>query len=740
MDNSKVVPLKPRTQIGREQQASKPVLSLPVEKLQDRAQRDLAALLQEMFDHTDDALFELADKADSNVEQNLFFEAMREVRIQRRGIEKRFSENLNNGFAALAHEVHEKFSQKAENESELSLLGQDEMEEQVAIDSMVNKNTSQYAQQLAMLTARIDSLVKADVSAKINPLGVRNICESFMQACKQLEVGIKAKLVFYKLFERYVLAQLANTYQQLNQMLIADGVLPALNPETLHNPNNRRQAPAQTSAAAPSQTTAPLENAPNDNGFAEADALLNELGSLMHSGGRMVSANPNSGLQPVGSAPALPRSTMMSLLGSLQQQQSVEFQQLGEGGAANQGNWQPDPNAVMRLLNAQVQQHFDSPQSLGKVEDDVMNLVQLLFQFILDDKNLAEPMKALIARLQIPMLKVALLDRSFFSKGGHPARKLLNEVATAAIGWMPPAEGKRDPLFEKVAKLVDSLLHDFVEDIGMFQTIYEDFKTFVELEKRRSSLIEQRTVDAEDGKAKSESARERVQGCVDERIVGCALPQVALDIINQAWKNYMLLVLLKEGEQAEAWEQAISTLDKLLWSVRPAADFTSPDALLKTVPGLLKELRAGMSKLGFNPFDMNKMFAELEAEHLNRIKAMRSQSQLDQSNTVVVEAQAKPADIQAEVPLSLQRQIDAIATGTWVEFVDGDKRLRCRLAARIKHTSTLIFVNRNGQKVAEYKTPDIAEKIQNGSMVILDDSLLFDRALESVITNLRQKK
>lgn len=749
MDYSKVVPLKPRAEATQDESSRRAILSLPLEKLQGRAQGDLAELLKHMFDHADDALFELADKAMSNGEQNLYFEAMREIRIQRRGIEKRFGEQISNCFICL-----DKGSVQQSNvpvsDSELSLLGREEMEEQVAIDSMANKNSAPYTQQVAMLSARMDAVLKVDVCAKNNPLSVRNICDAFMLSCQALDIGIKAKLVFFKLFERYVLAQLMPVYQSLNEMLAADGILPGLTPEALRQ--NREQRSVITNSPLQSgqvSDNGSLRGQPlgtvssmNQQSYQEADALLSELGALMASGGRMVSADPNSGLQPVGQAATLPRSTMMSLLGSLQQQQSSEFQQVAPQGVAGQMNWQSDPDAVIRLLNTKVQQHFDTPQSLGKVEDDVVNLVQMLFQFILDDRNLAEPMKALIARLQIPMLKVALLDRSFFSKGGHPARKLLNAVATSALGWMPPAEGKKDPLFEKVSSIVQQLLHDFSDDISVFQQLHEDFQTFIDLEKRRSKLIEQRIVDAEDGKARSESAREQVQRCIDERIDGLVLPQVALDIIDQAWKNYLLLVLLKDTDESANWQQALGDLDALLWSLRMPDAFASPDELLKAVPGLLKALRGGMNKLGLNPFDVNKMFAELEAEHLKRIKAMRTHTSLNNEDQVKVEVKhaAEEGQLAAEIPASLLRQIDAIATGTWVEFVEDERHLRCRLAARIKHTGTLIFVNRNGQKVAEHKTPEIAEKIQLGTMTILNDGLLFDRALESVISNLREKK
>ena len=79
---------------------------------------------------------------------------------------------------------------------------------------------------------------------------------------------------------------------------------------------------------------------------------------------------------------------------------------------------------------------------VGEVDEDVINLVSMLFEFILDDRTLPDSLKALIGRLQIPMLKVAVLDKTFFSRGSHPARRLLNEIASAALGWVDQEDRK----------------------------------------------------------------------------------------------------------------------------------------------------------------------------------------------------------------------------------------------------------------------------------------------------------
>jgi hypothetical protein len=90
---------------------------------------------------------------------------------------------------------------------------------------------------------------------------------------------------------------------------------------------------------------------------------------------------------------------------------------------------------------------------------------------------------------------------------------------------------------------------------------------------------------------------------------------------------------------------------------------------------------------------------------------------------------------------SILRAVDNLATGSWVEVHQQDgKKFRCRLAAIIRGTDNYIFVNRSGMKVAEHHRVALIQAIAQGKMSLLDDGLLFDRALESVIGSLRASK
>ncbi len=787
----------------------------PFVAMKEKGQQALQPLLQALFDNIDDALFELADRAEHNAEQNMYFESMREIRIKRRGMELGFSQGVNQAFHALLGKgvpplLGPSIGSSSDDISidNLSLVDDDELEQLMAVDSMVAKAGRQFANALKQLTTRLDTLIDTQaVTEKNNPFGPAAICQAFIGVCRELDLDIKAKLVLFKLFDRYVMTGLGGVYDVCNTTLVEGGILPKL--EQRSHQRGQQSTPASSASAqmaeAASQTSVDV--------FSDLQSLLHQLPQNTTSAA--------SGLVAPGVAPQIPRDSLMQLLQAVQQSLMTQMEQQQQAALQGVTPVQLDiQQSLSRLLSAKMP---SKPMSIGQVDDDAINLVAMLFQFILDDRNLAAPMKALIARLQIPIIKVAMLDKSFFSKDGHPARKLLNEIANASLGWSPSANIDRDPLYNKVSSVVTRLLTDFDGDVSLFHEMLADFIAFIEMDKRRTSLIEQRTVNAEDGKAKSEIARNTVQAALNEKVAGKSLPKVVITLLEEAWSNVLFLICLKDGEDDKNWRNALSVVDDLLWSVDPMDSTADRQRLLKMVPNLLKNLRAGLTKIGYNPFDMNELFTGLEAIHLAQLnelstvkldvpakaaaKAKQTQiigktldemleqrsgssdvslkqldEELDQQlaefdalgdlvaqsaeeNTaepsvtpgeednlarqLVEKLAVKGVSVDDDQDENIEladddpclQQVDGMTMGSWVELHQDDgKKFRCRLAAVIRSTGKYIFVNRSGMKVAEYNRLSLAQAIKKGVVGTLDEGLLFDRALESVIGNLRQMK
>ncbi|MGR1219078.1 DUF1631 domain-containing protein [Metapseudomonas otitidis] len=760
--DANVVPLKGAS----EQTPTSPVGRLPVALIQvrDKAAQQLKQALQALFDNADDTLFQMADRATSNAEQNAFFEAMRDLRLKRKSIERGFLQKVFETFSNLnQYEIGRAPQLDAVSFESLSLVQNDDLEESVAQDTMVSKVMSRDAVALGHLTTRINTLVSKKIDDRTNPLGPRALCEAFLDACRSLGVEIKVKLIIFKLFDKYVLTELDQLYAEANQLLITAGVLPELkSAPPARRPQGRTPGAARSAVAGgdAAGVVAGMASEEVQEVFGALQALLSEV--------------RGSGLPrrevPADAVP-ITSNDLMRLLSHLQQHLSAQKVD--------------DIDVRFQLDSLLTRASAKSGRSrvVGQVDDDVINLVSMLFEFILDDRSLPDSLKALIGRLQIPMLKVAVLDKTFFSRGSHPARRLLNEIASAAMGWSEQDDLQRDVLYQRIEQVVLRLLNDFVDDPGIFSDLLSDFLAYTGDERRRSELLEQRTRDAEEGRAKAELARQQVEQALNERLLGRTLPEVVVRLLQEAWSKVMLLTCLKHGAESEEWRATLATMDDLIWSVEPHEAPEARMRLLELVPGLLKSLREGLTSAAFDPFSTSEFFSQLESLHVQAFQRFKRpepepvvadvaepDAPMAADAALVVDLPELELEAAAEAPAMVEvveeiillapgesrapepeaslpegdealDQVDNLRVGSWVEFQeDEDHKVRCKLAAIIKPTGKYIFVNRTGMKVLEKTRMGLAVEFRRGAIRLLDDALLFDRALESVIGNLRKLK
>ena len=145
----------------------------------------------------------------------------------------------------------------------------------------------------------------------------------------------------------------------------------------------------------------------------------------------------------------------------------------------------------------------------------------MLFEFIMEDKNLPDAMKVLLSRLQIPMLKLAIMDKSFFSKTLHPARRLLNSMAQAAVGWSDEGDKRKDNLYGKIESIVNRILTDFEDDPGLLAKLNDEFSEYLEKERRGAVVTEERTTQVTRGKEQLKTAKDQVAHEIDSRLIQC---------------------------------------------------------------------------------------------------------------------------------------------------------------------------------------------------------------------------
>ncbi|MBZ0334318.1 DUF1631 domain-containing protein [Marinobacter sp. AL4B] len=720
----------------REAASSSPVPS-EVTRIRNTVVAGLGDLLQGAFDAVDDSLFELANNARSNNEQNRYFEAMREIRIKRKGVERHFQSAVSQLFTTPPHvgASQGQDTQAQADSSNLTLLGNDDLEEQVALNAMISKAKTHFQGALLQLQARFTQVYpSASDDQPVNPMAPEHLCSAFTEAIQALDIQIRERLILLKQFDRYVVSNLGMLLDEANRILIQAGIIPNFRYQGKSHGSKAKTASEESEQA---DASAPASSSETDR---EDSVMFEQIREMLSQ------QRHSTGTMPRSSDPelhVLGGRELASLLSSIPINPTErDFGDLSSGEPVT-----VDLREVVQQLLSQTQTPDGRKPALNEVDEDLINLVSMLFEFILDDYNLSAPVQVLISRLQIPILKVVIKDKNFFSKSNHPARKLLNSLAKAGIGWSSSDEKSRDKLYGQIHNVVQRILNEFDGDVTLFETLNTDFEQFLERENRKSNLVEQRTRESERGRIKSQKAQEAVDKLLKEKLSRYKLPESIHEILTNGWSRVMFLAYLRDDSE-HRWQETVKVVDDLIWCLHPHEEDEERDQWVRVVPRLLRTLRSGLEEVSYNATKLDDMMAQLkhqlaEAFRTNATIEARKDEPSPEEDSPSPETQTaiqRQQELEDAAVSEFITKIDQLETGNWVEFrlVNGAS-FRCKLSAIIEEADCFVFVNRMGLKVIEKTRVELAHELRRGRLTMLEQGALIDRALNAVVGSLRAK-
>lgn len=723
--------------------------------------RDYALrLLEHMFSATDDLFYDLSKRATSNNEQNLYFESMREIRIKKRGVAATFAHQIDDAFAQLLSDKQPPPAPKPEEEdaSSLSIVEGDQLEVELALNNMTGRTRDIYKQEIYELMIRLDHLLlQMRVNDENNPLDPQQLASAFVEACaQQLSINIKARLILFKLFEKHVLKQLGHIYSDANQVLLEAGILPKV----------PRQLNKSRSATPPGHPGEDSEYEPESTEIAAAPPAfvqpppsfqldVNTLSALM-SGARSHSQISNAGNNTRATGPytyylysSNPGPIMASpqLASLLTKSQPLVDRQLTS----------IEPRNIISEVVTQLLAKRDPevPQALEQPDEDIINLIAMFFDNVLSDESLPIAVQSLICRLQIPILKVALRDRSFLTNEEHPARKLINVITQAGLSFDESKPLERDPLYRKIADGVQTINRLYKADASVFEEFLQELEAHIHKEKRKSDLVEKRTTQAEEGKSKIRQARASAQNALYNKLKSAQLPEEVSNFLTNTWLQVLVITHLKHGFDSDEWVEAESLVSDITWLCQPHTDERSLARKKRLQPEVLQRIENGLEAAIDNPETRTSKVTAIEEilASLSDPEAPHFEYSTLSDDQKATLGKSEPEQKPWEEMTALERQqtryeqlsnkyyLDAkdIPEGSWLSYIDekSNKQLRCKLSSKIDADS-YIFVNRLGFKILEKSRRQLAYDMQFKKASVLDTRPLFERLMEKVVSHLKQ--
>ncbi|HEX4940613.1 MAG TPA: DUF1631 family protein, partial [Candidatus Kapabacteria bacterium] len=199
-----------------------------VKQVKDNTFAILSNNFSHFFSSCDDLFFDLASKAGSNKEQNLYFDSMREVRMKKPQVWSLFKDGYEENFRNLTKSRlsgKKKSAPEPLNLDTMQLVDKEDMEQDVAITGIVNKARTENQEQLYQLNCRFDYLLPdVKVNEGNNPLDPAQICNAVSKALRVLDLDIRCKVILLKHLDRTVIVELRNIYSLANELMINAGV------------------------------------------------------------------------------------------------------------------------------------------------------------------------------------------------------------------------------------------------------------------------------------------------------------------------------------------------------------------------------------------------------------------------------------------------------------------------------------------------------------------------------------
>jgi len=719
--------------------------------------KHLAPLFRKMLDEFDEALFEQSDKATTNVMQIQYFDLMRDVRKLREQVEDAFFQRVHQGCEHFVQGTH--IEEKVDKDAQLSLVGHDHLDQSLAGKTVVSKALARYSVEISSLNQRfavIDGGSKPGEDSVNLPSGPAHIVSAFEHAIQPLNLPSDVVLLVFELFDQHVMSQMATLYRLLNDQMIRANILPNLKTDTYVAKIVKQASPrARVGAAVSESASASASASAGGQPPAVASVSLGDQVTLTHEekalfisiSEMLASRRGDTGLlsDEISEIKAK-REELVEALSRIQdQEQSISSIQEELHSIEN----------FKDVVTEQIQQISSDKVGVAGADADTIDLVGMMFQFVLDDAALSDSIKTLLSHLHTPYLKVAILDKAFFGDKAHPARQLLNLMAKTA-GRIQFKAADDQGIYDKVHATVDQIVKEFKDDIHLFELLLEDFQTFDESLNRRREHVEKRAIATVQGQEELIGARQKTTEVIQAKTQDISLGAAMLAVLNGPWSTLLVLTLLPKSKVSGRWDVCVAVIDEMV-----ALHNKPPENWQRQLQILRGKVKKGLSIIGHPQAESDEMLAAMgqwtppkapESTCLdNALAELDSvETALQETATAIAEIEVVPEALsedeqQAEAAIAAETErLKHLPFGTWFEFhVDqAERQQRVKLAWFSTSTLNFMFVNHAGAKVGIKPIEMLVKEMLSGQTRVVEEiqKPFVDRALNFVMTRLASER
>jgi hypothetical protein len=417
-------------------------------------------------------------------------------------------------------------------------------------------------------------------------------------------------------------------------------------------------------------------------------------------------------------------------------------------------------------------------KSTRTVDKLTIELVGMLFDHVMQDKQVPAEIKARLSRLQFPVLKAALMDAAFFASSAHPARKLIDRISGTSTGWEPYGDDNQKYLKE-VERVIGEILKKFETDLSVFEKVYADFDRFV------SDIAPEDNDPVSRAKKALEAAEKHEILTINTTIqVRRAFERVDLEpyikeFLLGVWVKVLVAATVRSETQPGFAKAFRDVIHELVWSVQPKASTEDRNKLVKMIPGMVRVLRDGLALINQSERDREQFFSQLMESHAMAVKPVDQATYIKSSlltselrakidgmqlsgvfpvttvpggirvstGLIMRAAQEHHADIQMPDPLTdiarldpvedarVQEEIGRWQRGNWFKMWNGMEFVRVKLRWMSPLRTLFLFAGEHDQKAHVLSSDMLKSYLARKYIEPLESVPLTKRAVDAVVAD-----
>ena len=267
-----------------------------------------------------------------------------------------------------------------------------------------------------------------------------------------------------------------------------------------------------------------------------------------------------------------------------------------------------------------IHQHRDELRqaATGRLDHMVIDVVAGLFDQILSDPKVPPHMARLLARLQLPVLRVALGDETFFSSRRHPVRQFVNRMASLACAFDDFSDDPGRSFLTHVRDLVQDVAQGDFDRMDVYTTKLDALESFIAEETRNTlkaagdaaAVVERRETDLR--------LQQRYALQLQQQLAKVPMQDFLRNFLAQVWSQAIVLAS-REGapERALRLRQLGRTL---VMSVQPKGGTAARADFLRELPNLMRTLNEGLDLIRWPDAPRKDFFGALLPAHAESLK------------------------------------------------------------------------------------------------------------------------